>query len=45
MRGAATVTDPALAAEQQIAGAQQVDTAALAERRVAVTARNKSQLR
>jgi len=44
VRGAATVTDPALAAEQQIAGAQQVDTAALAERRVAVTARNKNKL-
>ena len=40
----AAVTDPALAAEQQIAGAHRPDTDALAARKAEVTARNKSQL-
>ncbi len=44
-RGSAVVTDSALAAEQQIAGSQELDTAGLAERRIAVTERNKGQLR
>jgi enoyl-CoA hydratase/carnithine racemase len=44
VRGWATVTDPALATERQIAGAQQFDAAGLADRKAAVTARNKSQI-
>ena len=44
VRGGAAVTDPALAAEQQIAGAHRPDTDALAARKAEVTARNKSQL-
>ena len=44
VRGGAAVTDPALAAEQQIAGAHRLDTDALAARKAEVTARNKSQL-
>jgi enoyl-CoA hydratase/carnithine racemase len=43
-RGWAGVTDPALAAEQQIAGAHRSDTDALAARSAEVTARNKRQL-
>ncbi|BBZ34695.1 enoyl-CoA hydratase [Mycolicibacterium confluentis] len=43
-RGWAGVTDPALAAEKQIAGAQQLDTSDLAQRREAVMARNRGQL-
>ena len=44
VRGGAAVTDPALAAEQQIAGAHRPDTDALAVRKAEVNARNKSQL-
>lgn len=43
-RGWAGVTDPALAAEKQISGAQELDAAGLAQRRAEVTARNKSQI-
>lgn len=43
-RGWAGVTDAALATEKQIAGAQQLDAAGLAQRRADVMARNKSQI-
>jgi enoyl-CoA hydratase len=42
--GSAAVVDPALAAEDAIAGAQEHDLAGLAEQFVAVSARNKQQL-
>ena len=43
-RGAATVVEPALAAEQDIAGAQARDFAGLGDRFEAVSTRNKRQL-
>jgi enoyl-CoA hydratase/carnithine racemase len=43
--GWATVTDPALAAEQTIAGAQELDRDALGDRYTAISARNRSQIR
>jgi enoyl-CoA hydratase/carnithine racemase len=43
-RGSAAVTDPALKAEQEIAGAQARDFAGLGDRFTAVTTRNKGQL-
>lgn len=44
VRGSATVVDPALAAEDDIAGSQEHDLAGLSERFGEVSARNKSQL-
>jgi enoyl-CoA hydratase len=44
-RGAATVTDPALAAEQAITNQIRPDTSGLASRKDGVAARNKSQIR
>lgn len=44
VRGAATVVDPALAAEDDIAGSQERDFAGLGDRFGAVSARNRSQL-
>jgi len=43
--GAAAITDPALAAEQAIAGAQTLDRDGLKDRYAEVTARNRSQIR
>jgi hypothetical protein len=43
--GWAAVTDPALAAEQRIAGAQQLDRDALGDRYSAVSERNRRQIR
>ena len=43
--GWAPVTDPALAAEQTIAGAQELDRDALGDRYTAISARNRSQIR
>jgi enoyl-CoA hydratase len=45
VRGSATVTDPALAAEQAIATTMRPDTDGLDIRRAEVTARNKSQIK
>jgi enoyl-CoA hydratase len=45
VRGSATVTDPALAAEQAIAATMRPDTDGLDARRAEVTARNKSQIK
>ncbi|HEY1841880.1 MAG TPA: enoyl-CoA hydratase [Mycobacterium sp.] len=42
--GAAAITDPALAAEQTIAGAQTLDRDALKDRYLEVSARNRSQI-
>ena len=44
VRGASAVVDPALAAEGDIAGAQERDFAGLGERFGDVSARNKSQI-
>lgn len=44
-RGAATITDPALAAEQDLTRTVRPDTSALARRKDEVAARNKSQIR
>ena len=43
--GSATVTDPALAAEQDIAGAQQLDRDGLGDRYTAISERNRRQIR
>ncbi|MGA8544281.1 MAG: enoyl-CoA hydratase [Mycobacterium sp.] len=43
--GSAAVTDPALAAEQDIAGAQQLDRDALGDRYTAISERNRRQIR
>ena len=42
--GSAAVTDPALAAEQAIAGAQTLDRDALLDRYAEISARNRSQI-
>ncbi len=44
VRGAATVTDPALAAENEIAGSHDPDLAGLNQRRLDVMRANKSQI-
>jgi enoyl-CoA hydratase len=43
--GSATITDPALAAEQAIAGAQTLDQAGLKDRYAEITERNRRQIR
>jgi enoyl-CoA hydratase/carnithine racemase len=42
--GSAAITDPALAAEQAIAGAQTLDRDALLDRYAEISARNRSQI-
>ncbi len=43
--GSAAVTDPALAAEQAIAGAQELDRDGLGDRYAEITERNRRQIR
>ena len=43
--GSAAVTDPALAAEQDIAGAQELDRDALGDRYTEISERNRRQIR